>query len=184
MEVKHPPLPAIQIFHQCTLRWYESGCLPDQMSESKQVCIPKINKISENNALKVQDVRPISILSIFWRIYSSAWVKSDQVKKWTKRYLRDKVAAWERGPQDWGTYWVTSIRISWSSKGLSHLSWLEPSLRSHETRCFHSSPSAIKFCSSVHSTAAWSVDSCLMVWFLLTYCLLNMLCLRVTPLVR
>lgn len=86
------PLPAIQIFHQCTLRWYESGCLPDQMSESKQVCIPKVNKISENNTLKVQDVRPISILSIFWRIYSSAWVKSDQVKKWTKRYLHDKVA--------------------------------------------------------------------------------------------
>lgn len=68
LEVKHLPLPAIEIFHQCTLRWYESGCLPDQMSESKQVCIPKINKISDNNTLKVQDVR----LSAFFRFFGES----------------------------------------------------------------------------------------------------------------
>lgn len=56
------------------------------------MCIPKTHKSDDAGRLPINHVRPISVLSVFWRAYSSAWTSSHQLQNWTKRSLHAQVA--------------------------------------------------------------------------------------------
>ena len=70
-EIKYVPVPAIQCFHQCTLRWHHTGWVPKQLFQSRQINLFKNHKI-RNDQIQAGDLRPISIMSCWWRVFSSS----------------------------------------------------------------------------------------------------------------
>jgi len=90
-EVKHIPVPAIECFLKITRDWNSSGCIPQQLKEVKQVAIPKNHKI-RNGFLDLKDVRPISICSIWWRVYASAFVKAKGTRDWCAKFIHPAVS--------------------------------------------------------------------------------------------
>ena len=90
-EIKYVPVPAIQCFHQCTLRWHHTGWVPKQLFQSRHINLFKNHKI-RNDQIQAGDLRPISIMSVWWRVFSSAWTKSPQVREWTTRFLNKQVS--------------------------------------------------------------------------------------------
>ena len=90
-EVKHIPVPAIEYFLKITRDWNSSGCIPQQLKEVKQVAIPKNHKI-RNGFLDLKDVRPISICSIWWRVYASAFVKAKGTRDWCAKFIHPAVS--------------------------------------------------------------------------------------------
>ena len=70
-EVRALPHAAIDCwFEIITKQWLPSGHLPAQLKESRQVSLPKGNKI-RNGRLQAKDTRPITVMSIFWRVLAS-----------------------------------------------------------------------------------------------------------------
>ena len=90
-ELKHMPLGAIEDFHRCSLRWWETSYLPKQFMQSRQINIHKPHKIVNGKA-EVSDLRPLSVLSCFWRVYSSAWATNSQLAYWANLYFDERVA--------------------------------------------------------------------------------------------
>lgn len=92
-EIRCIPHGAITAFHTCSLRWHFTGCVPQQFCESRQINIFKIHTIKNDGTISVADIRTNSVLSGWWRVYSSAWVKSQQLPSWSKTYLHPAVAS-------------------------------------------------------------------------------------------
>ena len=90
-ELKHMPLGAIGDFRRCSLRWWETSYLPKQFMQSRQINIHKPHKIVNGKA-EVSDLRPLSVLSCFWRVYSSAWATNSQLAYWANLYFDERVA--------------------------------------------------------------------------------------------
>ena len=90
-EVKHLPVPAIRLFYVLTTKWELAEALPQQLQESKQVSIPKQAK-AINGCLDVGNVRPVSVMSIFWRLYATAFTKAAITRRWCQQFLHDDIA--------------------------------------------------------------------------------------------
>ena len=90
-EIRLIPVPAIKVFHQCSLRWYSTGCVPAQFLQSRQVNLVKPHKVMDSR-IHVKDLGPISVMSIWWRIFSAAWAKDEQTRNWTQRHLHEQVS--------------------------------------------------------------------------------------------
>ena len=85
-ELRFLPLPAIRVWDTLGHRWIAAGTVPQQLTEVRQVNLPKLHKIDQNGRLAVQGLRPISILSAFWRLWASAFIKDDSVSQWISRH--------------------------------------------------------------------------------------------------
>ena len=70
--------------------WYYSGKVPGQFLQSRQINLHKGHKVVDSK-ISAADVRPISIMSCWWRAFSSAWAKSPQVQGWTNSFLNKEV---------------------------------------------------------------------------------------------
>ena len=55
------------------------------------VCLPKPGKIRANNVVSVLDTRPITVLSCWWRIWSSTWTRS-VVRAWMRAHIPQEFA--------------------------------------------------------------------------------------------
>ena len=80
---------SLDVFHMFSLlakRWLECGDVPQQMCESRMVCLPKPGKIQCGNIVPVQHTRPITVLSAWWRLWSSAWTRS-VVRDWMRIHV-------------------------------------------------------------------------------------------------
>lgn len=94
-EIKHLPREAVEVLFELTRFWESTQRLPAQLREARQVSLPKTAKVI-NNQLPISQVRPISVMSIFWRTYASAWAKSDQVRNWADSHL-DRAVCFGKG---------------------------------------------------------------------------------------
>lgn len=81
-ELRYLPLPAIRLWEHLGSRWIQAGTVPQQLTEVRQVNLPKVHKIDQDGRLSVQGLRPISILSAFWRLWASAFIKDEEVSQW------------------------------------------------------------------------------------------------------
>ena len=77
-ETAHMPLHAVQLLYQICLRWHHSEQIPSAFAVGRQVNIPKAHKIKEGR-IEAKNTRPITILSIFWRAWASAWIHSPKM---------------------------------------------------------------------------------------------------------
>ena len=74
-ETTHMPLEAVRHLHKLTLRWHEAHKVPTTLTYGRQATLPKTHKISQG-LLAAQDTRPITVLSIYWRAWASAWTQT------------------------------------------------------------------------------------------------------------
>lgn len=88
-ELKYLPVAAIQIWAKLSESWLHFGATPRprQFRQIRQVRLPKANKIDENHNLHITGIRPVSVCSCSWRIWSSSSVKSEPVSTWAQEHL-------------------------------------------------------------------------------------------------
>ncbi|CAE7207010.1 unnamed protein product, partial [Symbiodinium sp. CCMP2592] len=92
-EIKHLPFEAFRVFEMLVKTWHDQGSVPLQLQQSRMVCIPKAQKRNQQGSVGVVDVRPISIASVWWRLFSSAWYQSVDFKAWRSNNLTVDIGA-------------------------------------------------------------------------------------------
>ena len=80
------PLDTFRMFSLLAQRWLLCGAVPQQMCESRMVCLPKPGKVQGGNVVAVQHTRPITVLSAWWRLWSSAWARG-LVRAWMRAHI-------------------------------------------------------------------------------------------------
>eukprot|EP00438_Fugacium_kawagutii_P036025 Skav225105 [mRNA] locus=scaffold3924:92771:102028:- [translate_table: standard] len=73
------------------LLWEQLGLPPSQLRHCRIACLPKESKIVEHTLLPA-GFRPVSILSGWWRAWSSTWLRSDSVARWSGQFLPSTIA--------------------------------------------------------------------------------------------
>ena len=81
------------------------GIRTQAIQDSKQVNLPKANKVSEDNFLDPKNTRPINIYSCWYRLFASMLTQSDSMKQWCKETLPSSILG---GPETKGADMVTS----------------------------------------------------------------------------
>eukprot|EP00438_Fugacium_kawagutii_P024002 Skav207430 [mRNA] locus=scaffold1798:50686:54459:+ [translate_table: standard] len=76
-ETKFLPVEVVQHVYQLTLRWHAASQVPSNFAFGRQCNLPKTHKIVQG-CLPVSQTRPITVLSIWWRAYASAWCQTPQ----------------------------------------------------------------------------------------------------------
>lgn len=76
--------------------WLELGITPTCIQHCRVSMLPKEGKIVDHSLVPGQ-FRPISLLSSFWRAFSSTWIKSSAVFEWAQSILPRTVAGGLRG---------------------------------------------------------------------------------------
>ena len=72
-------------------QWAEKEELPVALTQAITVFIPKNSKIT-NNCVPVQHLRPITILSRWWRLWMRAWLQTNQMQEWAQTILPEEIA--------------------------------------------------------------------------------------------
>ena len=75
METQYIPIQAVQQLYRLTERWYRAAAVPRAFECGRQVNLHKPSKI-KNFQLDAAHTRPITVYSIFWRAYASAWMRT------------------------------------------------------------------------------------------------------------
>ena len=73
--------PLCKDIWQAMLLWEETSCTPSVLKRSKVAFVPKDGKTNEHEAALPNHLRPISVFSVWWRSWSSAWVKRSSLNK-------------------------------------------------------------------------------------------------------
>lgn len=105
LEIRVLPLNRLKTFHFITERWEIYGQTPQAIQDSKQVNLPKANKVSEDNFLDPKNTRTINIYSCWYRLFASMWAQSDSMKQWYKETLPSSILG---DPETRGADMVTS----------------------------------------------------------------------------
>ncbi|CAE7718653.1 dlpC, partial [Symbiodinium necroappetens] len=121
-EVKHFPAPCVALMHQLCLRWLQAGLLPRQLREVKMVNLPKPQKIKADHTLEAGHTRPISVASIFWRIFAKAWLTGSGLLEWGKHNRHPDVVAGTLGSEAAAAELLDSFRCG-TNAYLGSLDW-------------------------------------------------------------
>ena len=81
-KLRHLPEPAISFFRQLALQWQEHGCTPSVFAHTRMVNFGKPGKVSAERILPLEGCRPISVLTSFWRLRGTAWMRPPSVQGW------------------------------------------------------------------------------------------------------
>lgn len=82
-EIRHLPEQAFAHFRALAIGWETKGVVPHQLLTSRMVNLPKLKNSS--GPLMVDQIRPITILNCFWRLWASAWIQTDGATTWVDR---------------------------------------------------------------------------------------------------
>ena len=64
----------------------------------RQVNLVKPNRITSDRKIDCKDLRPTSIYSIWWRLYTSCWSKSCSIAAWRASVLPQQIAGGKSSP--------------------------------------------------------------------------------------
>eukprot|EP00438_Fugacium_kawagutii_P024663 Skav213942 [mRNA] locus=scaffold2679:339611:341242:- [translate_table: standard] len=81
-EVRALPEEALRVFYSLVLRWYESETILEALTRGRMVSLPKPHKIQADSTIAAADLPPITVLSIWWRIWAASWCLSQQAQAW------------------------------------------------------------------------------------------------------
>ena len=90
-EVRYLPIGVAEVWATLTQRWLRTGFLPAQLCESRMVNLAKPGKLSDDGVLDAGQTRPISVLSIFWRVFATSMLKTPALQNWADRSLDSRV---------------------------------------------------------------------------------------------
>ena len=97
-EIKALPSCVLDTFWTLTNRWELCGKSPAALHEIRQINIPKMHKIGMDNCISCADLRPISIYSCWWRLYTGTWSKSRILRTWRQNFLAPEIAGGKDQP--------------------------------------------------------------------------------------
>ena len=81
-ELKHLPVEVIRLFRELALTWEAAGRAPHCLNHSRMVNFGKPGKVRAEGVLLVDHCRPITVMSAFWRAWSSAWLQTPTAPLW------------------------------------------------------------------------------------------------------
>ena len=93
-EVKAAPPGAIRLFCRLTQNWEKHRRAPKGLEVANQKNLVKEKKIKflqNKPTLAAADTRPISIFSVWWRLWASVWATSKQIQEWRDRFCPDEI---------------------------------------------------------------------------------------------
>ena len=96
-EIRNLPQVCLEVYFLCVCRWQSTGTLPVQLQEARQVSLPKAHKRSSNGTIEVKNLRPITVMSSFWRIWAAMWLQSAALQTWRQQYIPACVAGAKGG---------------------------------------------------------------------------------------
>ena len=91
VEIGALPGPVFDLFALLGQRWLLAGAVPRQLNESRMVSLPKAGKVSAEQTIAVEHLRPITILSCWWRIWSGALIRF-AVRPWLRDHVPEQFA--------------------------------------------------------------------------------------------
>ena len=80
------PQAVAQTFIRITQQWELTGRTPTVLQRTRQINLIKPGKI-KNNTIEAKHLRPISVSSLWWRWWSSAWATSELMRDWRSQTL-------------------------------------------------------------------------------------------------
>jgi hypothetical protein len=66
------------------LRWCVAEKMPRALTHGRMVNIPKMHKLTDTGWVATSDLRPITVLSIWWRVWAASWCLSRNCKTWVE----------------------------------------------------------------------------------------------------
>ena len=102
-EIKYLPEQVANSFRKLAMRWQQAQQVADALKETRQANLTKPGKV-KNGGLEAGDTRPINVECIWWRIWGTAWVKSQPVAEWRKTNIPEEVlgGAGSKGAEEAG----------------------------------------------------------------------------------
>ena len=91
-ELCHLPIEAIKTFRSLALEWERLGQTPAVFNHTRMVNFGKPGKVSAEGHLPIEACRPISVLSVFWRLWGSAWLQTESAQAWIRSLPTSVVA--------------------------------------------------------------------------------------------
>ena len=91
-ELRWLPQCVFDVFALIGRRWVEAGAAPCQFTESRMVMLPKPGKLSDLNVVSVVDLRPITVLSCWWRLWVGSLLRTSDVARWISLNVPDEFA--------------------------------------------------------------------------------------------
>ena len=92
-EIKHLPKEVFETFAALAKGWVENGAVPAQFCQSRMVCLPKPGGHVLNQTVPVDKLRPITVMSSWWRLWVSTLYHSDAFETWMRSVLAPEVGA-------------------------------------------------------------------------------------------
>ena len=91
-EVKHFPAGVANKFALISKRWKRAKYAPVVLKAARQANLIKESKIcKKTNTLEAGDTRPISVSSIWWRVYTTCWITCEELSHWRMHYFPEDV---------------------------------------------------------------------------------------------
>lgn len=91
-EVKHFPAGVANKFAIISKRWKKAKYAPVVLKAARQANLIKESKIcKKTNTLEARDTRPISVSSIWWRVYTTCWITCEELSHWRMHYFPEDV---------------------------------------------------------------------------------------------
>lgn len=89
-ELRHLPQAAFDTLARFYRLFADEGSLPAQFHQSRMVCLAKPGKC-HNYTISAENTRPITIQTVFWRLWVSTFCKSVHLRGWLKDHLRKEI---------------------------------------------------------------------------------------------
>ena len=89
-EIRFLPRRILEMFRKLAISWGHRKKVPAQFLEARCVMLPKTSKQVEGS-IRVDDIRPITVMSCWWRLWSSCLVKCASTRKWVADAIPDEV---------------------------------------------------------------------------------------------
>ena len=90
-EIKHLPLDVFDTLADLFRMFALVSTVPTQLHQSRMCCLSKPGRVA-NYAIKASDTRPITICSVWYRIWASTLCKNTDFRHWLKQVLIPEVA--------------------------------------------------------------------------------------------
>ena len=91
-EIASLPVIVMDAFAALARRWVLAGAAPVQFSECRMVLLPKEGKVDVSLVTTVADLRPISVLSCWWRLWIGCVLRVPECVHWIQHFLPHEVA--------------------------------------------------------------------------------------------
>ena len=80
MEIKHFPREVADTFSKIAGRWKKARKGPEAVKKARQCNLIKESKITKEGTIEAGNLRPISVISVWWRVITSCWVTSTDLE--------------------------------------------------------------------------------------------------------